>query len=541
MTISRRTFAATGAGVFGGLSGLGLRTREESIQIASPAPAGALHLTLAGPASAVLNLDPALVRDNQTMTIVRQLYRGLLEFDATLTLRPALAESVTADAEERVFTVVLREGIAFHDGRPILAGDVEASFARALKPATAGGDVTALAARGQLAGIDGSAHVLSGEATRLAGIEVVDDRHLTITLTEPDSAFMGKLASVAASIVDTGSDSTSLANGTGPFALSGTTSADSLTMTNRNSRYIGPGTVSKLSFITGDSAAMPGNLLQAGSIDLATGIPADQARLLADPANGGRDVELVSIPEFSLLYLALSPNEAPLSDIHIRRAIQCGFPWTRLAEAAGAGVQPAQGIVAPGMLGRDWNATMPEHDIERARSEIARSVYGSAERVPPITIYTGQTSLSDPLRNVGVALQEHLGAELGLRIEPISVAWGDFLSGLPAGRFPTYSLTWIADFPDPSAFLHVLFGSDSPDNYTGYQSPKFDALIAEALSTSDEASRVSLFSRAQQVLIDDAVVIPISFDIGYTAYRTGIGGVPVSPIGLVGLESIRST
>jgi oligopeptide transport system substrate-binding protein len=159
----------------------------------------------------------------------------------------------------------------------------------------------------------------------------------------------------------------------------------------------------------------------------------------------------------------------------------------------------------------------------------------------PIAIHTGQTTLSDPLRNVGVALQEYLGAHLGLRIEPVSVAWGDFLAGLATGRFPTHSLTWVADYPDPSAFLNVLFGSASPDNYARYRSDAFDALVAEALSTPDEVSRAALFAQAQQVLIDDAVVVPISFDIGYTAFRTGIGGVPVTPIGLVGLESIHGS
>ena len=145
---------------------------------------------------------------------------------------------------------------------------------------------------------------------------------------------------------------------------------------------------------------------------------------------------------------------------------------------------------------------------------------------------------ADPLRNVGVALQEVLGETIGLRVNPVSVAGGDFLSGLPAGRFPTYSLTWVADFPDPSAFLQVLFGSSSPDNYSGYRSATFDTMVADALAAQDEESRFAAFAAAQQVLIDDAAIIPIAFDIGYTAYRTGISGVPVSPIGLVGLEAV---
>ncbi|MGC4190654.1 MAG: ABC transporter substrate-binding protein [Thermomicrobiales bacterium] len=539
MKITRRAFPVGLAGIAG--AALGCRDALPA-RAQTPVSAGneGLHLTLAGPSFATPVLDPALVRDNATMTIVRQLFRGLLAFDGNLELQSALAASVTADAEGRVYDVLLRDGITFHDGRPIVAEDVASSFLRALDPVTADGDASALAAAGQLAGIDGAADVLAGRAQRLSGVEVRDATRLTIALTEPDAAFPEKLASVAASIVDTTVGQSIAANGTGPFRLDLSTFDEKLTMAHIDSPYNGHGTVSTLSFLTGAAAAMPGNLLQAGTIDIATGLSADEAALLADPASGV-SIQTVAAPEFSLLFLALSPTMAPLDDPHIRRALQTGFPWTRLAEAAGASVRPARGIVAPGMLDRDWGASIPSYDLARARSEIAQSRYGEAARVPPIAIYTGQTSLSDPLRNVGVALQEYLGEPLGLQIEPVSVAWGDFLAGLPAGRFSTYSLTWVADYPDPSAFLRVLFGSDSPDNYLGYRSDAFDALISEALSITDKTSRADLYARAQQMLIDDAVVIPISFDIGYTAFRTGIQGVPVSPIGLVGLESIYGT
>lgn len=538
-TATRRGFTVGSLLAAGALAGRVIGGRPAQAQPATPA--AGLHVTLAGPVTAIPTLDPALVRDNATMMVARQLFRGLLSVDPSLALRPALAASVTADAHARVFSVRLREGATFAGGRAVLAEDVAASFARALDPATAGGDASALAGVGQLAGIAGADDVLAGRTGRLAGIAVSGPRDLTIALSAPDAAFPGKLASVAASIVDTVSGGPVETRGSGPFGVAPSPSSDILTMARRMYPYEGHGTVSSLSFLLGASATNPANLLQAGSIDIATGLPADQAALLADPASGAGSPTVVRTPAFSLLYLALSPHSAPLDDLHIRRAIQVGFPWGRLAEAAGASVQPARGVIAPGMLGRSWDAAIPAFDPDLARAEIGRSRYGAAEHVPPIPVFTGQTTRSDPLRNVGVALQEVLGERLGLRIEPVSVAWGDFLAGLPAGRFPTHSLTWVADYPDPSAFLDVLFGSGSPDNYAGYRSEAFDAVLAEARATPEEGTRAGLFARAQQMLIDDAIVVPIAFDIGYTAFRTGIGGVPVTPIGLGGLESIHGS
>ena len=84
----------------------------------------------------------------------------------------------------------------------------------------------------------------------------------------------------------------------------------------------------------------------------------------------------------------------------------------------------------------------------------------------------------------------------------------------------------------------MLFGSDSSENYTGYRNDAFDALLAEARGSLDQTERIGLYQRAQQMLIDDAVLIPLFFDIGYTAMRPGIAGVPATPIGMLGLESV---
>lgn len=515
--------------------------RARSMTTASTPVPDSLHLRLAGPTSPVTTLDPALVRDSETMTIVRQLFRGLMAFDKNLALHPELADALSYDASTLTYTATLRQGIAFHDGRPIAAADVERSFVRALDPMTAGGDRSALAASGQLVGIVGAKELLAGTTTVLRGVQVLDDRTIAIRLVEPDSAFPGKLASVAASIVDATGDDPSRdisLNGSGPFQRLSSASSSVLTLTTSSVWHKGHSTVRSLSFLTGGDASTPSNLLQRGDIDIASGLSAADGRLLADPASGSGALEIIAMPSFSLLYLALGSLQPPLDDLHIRKAVQYGFPWRRLAEASSSNVAIADGVIPPGVLGRSWPANLPNYDPERAMSEIAASRYGRVEDIPPITVYTGQTSLADPLRNVGSAMQEELGNTLGLRIDPVSVAWGDFLNGLSAGRFPTYSLTWVADYPDPSAFLRVLFGSGSPDNYSGYRSEQFDALLALALAAADDEMRVDAYSRAQQMLIDDAVIMPISFDIGYTAYRTGIAGVPVSPIGLVGLETI---
>ena len=524
------TLALAGAGT------VRLPARAQSADVWSPTDG----LRVAGPISGLEPFDPALARDVQQLPVLRQVFRGLTSFTPEMGTTPDLAAEITPSSDATRYEIVLREDIAFHDGRAITSGDVLASFVRALSPSIASGDRSALVAATYLGGIVGAQEVLDGTATTLRGFVQTSDRAFTIELIVPDAAFPQKLASVAASVVDAQTWGTTVfPNGSGPYRVTAYDAASTLDLMRSDGWWGETPAIERVTIRLGNAATQPVNLFQAGDIDLVDGMTADAMRLLTDPASGAAIGEVIETPLFSLTYLALGTQTAPLDDVHVRRAIQRMFPVATFAAAGSGNVVAAEGVIPPGMLGETWAAMLPPIDIDAARAELAQSRYGDASSVPPITVFTGQMSPADPLHNVGVALQELVGEPLGLTIEPVGVEWGDFLSGLPQGRFPTYGITWVADYPDPEAMLGVLFGSDSSENYSGYANPEFDALLAAAQTAGEEQERIAAFRQAQQVLIDDAAVIPLYFDIGYTALRPGVTGVPVSPIGILGFEAIR--
>jgi oligopeptide transport system substrate-binding protein len=508
-------------------------------QASSNAWKAADGLRLAGPSVGLSVLDPALARDFREMSVLRQIFRGILGFDMDLAAVPVLAKTMDVSADARQYTFALRQDARFHDGRAVLARDIHASFVRALSPSIAGGDVSSLVASSFLGGILGAREITTGAASSLTGFEIIGERSFTISLAEPDAAFPFKLASVPASIVDaTQTQGCEFPNGTGPYAVSGFVAGESLDLRASESWFGETPAVLDISFRLGIASSLPLNLFQGGEIDLIDGVPFDQMRLLEDPASGMIMAKSIATPLFSVFYLALSTTEAPLDDINIRRALQHAFPVARFAGANAGNVTAAEGFIPPGMLGEQWEADLPAYDLEAARRLIGMSAYGPAANVPPIAIYGGETSLGDPLHNVGLALKETAGVDLGITIEPISVDWNDFITGLPRQRFSSYSITWIADYPDPESLLAVLFESGSGENYTGYRNDAFDALLVQARSEPAERDRIALYRQAQQMLIDDAVLLPLFFDISYTAMRPEIAGVPVTAIGMLGLESV---
>jgi ABC-type oligopeptide transport system substrate-binding subunit len=128
--------------------------------------------------------------------------------------------------------------------------------------------------------------------------------------------------------------------------------------------------------------------------------------------------------------------------------------------------------------------------------------------------------------------------DLGLTVEIVNVDWPEFVLGLSRREYPAYELYWGADYPDPESLLLVLFGAGRADNYVDYRNGGFDDLLREAAAEPDVAKRADLYLRAQQILLDDQVVIPLYFDVAYTLAKPAVKGLQVTPLGILGLEPV---
>jgi oligopeptide transport system substrate-binding protein len=241
--------------------------------------------------------------------------------------------------------------------------------------------------------------------------------------------------------------------------------------------------------------------------------------------------ELDVSPVLSTTYIAFRTDIAPMDDPEIRKAVQLAFPRWKVAEILLGGRQvTANGLIPPGTLGRDWPHAAPAQDLDAARAAIASSSYGSAENVPPIMIYGASPFGSEALRDV-------LQKELGLTVEVLDVHWPQFNQGLSRKTFPAYELTWVADFPDPETFLWNLFATSSPDNYSEYSNPTFDALLDQAAAKLDVDERAALYAKAEAVLLGDNVVLPLSHDVRYTLMKPWVKGLDITPLGILYLEN----
>ncbi len=130
-------------------------------------------------------LDPALVTDGPTIDLLHNIYEGLVGWNDSNEVVPLGAEKWDVSADGKTYTFTLRSGVKFQNGKPVVAGDYAYAITRSLDPKLA-----SPVALNYLDDIVGAKDFAAGKATTLAGVKVIDDTHIAITITAPRSYFL---------------------------------------------------------------------------------------------------------------------------------------------------------------------------------------------------------------------------------------------------------------------------------------------------------------------------------------------------------------
>ncbi|MGH7318700.1 MAG: ABC transporter substrate-binding protein, partial [Candidatus Rokuibacteriota bacterium] len=128
-------------------------------------------------------LDPARITGFYGLTVVEQIFEGLVQFDQNLMIAPALASYWKASRDGLIWTFTLRK-VNFHHGREVTADDVAYSFTRLLDPRLKSG------AADLFSGIKGARQFREGRAASVEGLTVVDRHTIQVTLTEAFAPFV---------------------------------------------------------------------------------------------------------------------------------------------------------------------------------------------------------------------------------------------------------------------------------------------------------------------------------------------------------------
>ena len=487
-------------------------------------------------------LDPARISDVYSRSVAQQIFDGLVQFDSTLTITPALAEFWKASRDGLTWTFTLRPGVKFHHGRAVTADDVVFSFTRILDPRLKSSAAEIFAT------IKGAPEFRDGRAPSVSGLVALDASTVQITLTETFAPFVSVLAMGHAKVlprdlVERAPETFGLAPvGTGPFKFSQWERGRSITLLRNADYFDGAPHLSRLVFRIFEGGNVPAMYeeFKAGRLE-DTPVPTSEYGHI-DPRG---EYQYIKRPMFNLRHYGFNTRVKPLDDRRVRRAIAAAIDRPSILEDIFRGrFIPARGILPPGSLGFNPGVTSIAYDPAAARAGLAQAGYPEGRGLPPVTFWssvkTERTALEHERMKKALAV---IGVRADFQYEK---DWPAFARRLGERRGGAFLYAWHADIPDPDNFLHLLFHSRSPRNYMGYTNRVVDDLLTRARSERDLQRRVDFYRRAEQMILDDAPLIPFwhyPYERLFQRYVRSVEvnglGDPYIPLRKIRLESAR--
>jgi oligopeptide transport system substrate-binding protein len=458
------------------------------------------------------DLDPHLATQASDYNVLSALFEGLVAEDPVdLHPVPGVAESWTVSTDGQTYTFTLRANARWSNGDPVTAQDFIASWRRMLTPSLGADNANLLYV------IQGAEAFSKGHAGfAQVGLVAPDARTLRVTLEHPTPYFLSLLNHTAwfpvhlATLARHGS-TTQRGNpwarpgrlvGNGPFNLTSWRIGQEIVV-GKSPTYWDAAHVrlAAVHFHAIDSVDAEERAFRAGQLHLTESLPPGKIDAYRRDAPGLLRID----PLLGTYFYRLNTRRPFLSDSRIRRALALAVDREAIVGNILRGGQlPAHAFTPPGTAGYTPTAGIAS-DCNEARRLLAEAGYPGGKGLPAFELLFNS---SETHRAVAEAIQEMWRRELGLAIQLSNQELKSTLDARRAGNFQILRSVWTADYADPSSFLDI-WATASGNNYTGWSSPAYDALLFTAARTADATARNRIFQQAEALLLDDAPCIPI--------------------------------
>ena len=475
---------------------------EESVS-EEPVKGGTFNAFLMEP----VTLDAAHSQESEGIQVAKQIYDGLVDYEPeTMELTAAMAESWEPNEDASAWTFTLKKGVKFHNGRECKAEDFVYSWSRVASKDTAS-EVAY-----HLSPIKGFNDCQEGKADILEGVKAIDDYTLEVSLEYSYAEFPVTVGHPVFSPVPKeeiekwGDEFSEHPVGTGPFAFVEWKHDQHITIERFNNYYDGETYLDKVVFKIFADEETAFLEFEAGNLDDCQ-IPLGRIKETQDKY-GKR--ALIN-PMLGIYYYGLNMEAEPWKDnVELRKAINYAIHRAIITDTVWEGSRvAATGIVPAGIPGFKEDAMPYIFDQPKARELLEEAGYPGGKGLPELVLGYNTGAGHD---KVAQAIQAQ-AEEVGIEFDIAGYEWGTYLDKIQSKEITFFRLGWLADYPTMDNFLYPMFHSENAgaDNMTYYKNSDVDEKLIEARKETDEAKRRELYQEIEQIVLEDATIVPIAF------------------------------
>lgn len=434
---------------------------------------------------------------------VTSYYTNVLEplvwVSADMEKQPWLAESWERTGK-LTFEFTIRDGVTFHNGEPLTADEViwstEVTFQE--MPWTKIG-------------------------WQVDTFQKLDDMTVEFTTAREFASFPGAIAHnhLAIQHPDANREQNEVI-GTGPYQVKEIKKGQHVKTSAFEDYWRGAPQTDELTFREVADANTRALLLRNNEAQVAFDPPRDQF----DSLNGADTTDVTTQLSPSTVWVAIHTEKHPTDDIQLRQALNYAVSQEEIVESVMNGIgQPARGPIASII---PWSAhdDLPKYgpDTEQAEKLVEASAY-SGETLE-FAVETNEPVGGDLMAQV---IQQN-ASEVGVDIEIMTMESGAFSEAQDAGDGHLFLRSFGTNSVAADYVLSQLFwtGGASPHWYDF--GDHFDSLIIEGLGTGDLEEKKEVYGEAQQIIMEEAAILPLYYEEYIVGTSTNIEGLDLRPI-----------
>jgi peptide/nickel transport system substrate-binding protein len=432
------------------------------------------------------------------------IYSRLLKVRDDLTFVPDAAESYEISDDAKVFTFKIRTGMTWHDGTPFTAADILFTYKLALTKATGA------TAAGKLKQITGATAFFDGESTEIAGLELVDDSTIRITLDKPNVAFLTGTAGSNSLIwilpehiykdadpatIDQFPASQAPTVGSGAYQFVEYVPDQYVSFTANPNFYLGAPKIEQV-FIRLAEPATQLAQLESGELHMMSRMAAKEAKRL----ESSDVLDVVYTSGVGVFQTAI--NNERVVDKRVRQAMMYGTDRKALLEAVLLG----QGeLVYSTVIGPEWavfdDLNTYEFDAEKAKALVTEAGWDSNT-----TLKLTWSKGYQPVELAAPVFQQQMD-EIGIKIELFPQESAAYVKSVVSE--PDFDMAWFGGGsyrldPDVSSSYYLTANfTPAGGNTTHYSNPELDELFIEGRGTTDIPTRTEIYHKVATTLNED--------------------------------------
>lgn len=508
-----------------------MKLRALVAAVLSSAPALALAtapiVLRAGNGAEPETLDPHKIQTPMAINIAHDLYEGLTGISPKGEVVPAAATHWEISRDGRLYTFHLRPRLKWSNGDPLTADDFVAGIRRGVDPATAGAYAAVLSP------IKNADAILAGEMpAEELGVEASDARTVRILLNGPTPYLPGLLTLPVAypihrpTLEQFGSQFARAGRlvGNGAYAL-GEWVVQSHIRVVRNHHYWNDAEtrIDAVQFYPTEDASSELKRYRAGELDYTFRIPRVQAPWLRQ--HFGNELRVATF--LDTLYIGFNCTQPPFRDQPgLRKALAMVIDRDLIVQKVLHGLgKPAHGWIPDAVAGHEpqspgWSAWPMSQRLDEARRLYAKAGY-SSDGPLAIELRFGTDANARRIATVVAAMWKQ---SLGVQVRLVHQEPKVLISQLKLRNVTqAFFWDWQGDYDDPSTFTDLLH-SERRQNYAGWNSADYDALLAKAASQANPARRRKSLQDAEVLMLDAAPITPVYFNVSAHLVKPWVAG-----------------